>query len=126
MRLCSEDPATSDGPYLNDLKPSEVLVPQLFGCIHSILDPSAGNTSHPGDPVGVTPAVGLTLPFFSPCMHFLMKQLTSQLASEIAARTLAFFQKGGICYGTHDPMGVWLVMTSLGTRFSVLSWRTSM
>ena len=55
----------SDGPYLNDLEPSEVLVPQLFGCIYSILDPSAGNTSNPGEPVGFTPAVGLTLPFFS-------------------------------------------------------------
>ena len=57
----------SDGPYLNDLEPSEVLVPQLFGCIYSILDPSAGNTSNPGEPVGFTPAVGLTLPFFSAC-----------------------------------------------------------
>ena len=26
-----------------------------------------------------------------------------------------------LCYGTYDHMGVWLVMTSLGARFSVLS-----
>ena len=60
----------SDGSYLNDLEPSEVLVPQLFGCIYSILDLSAGNTSNLGEPVGFTPAFDLTLPFFSACMLF--------------------------------------------------------
>ena len=67
----------SDGPYLNELEPSEVLVPQLFGCIYSILNPLAGNTSNPGEPVGFTPAVGLTLPFFSACMCVFDDQLAS-------------------------------------------------
>ena len=42
------------------------LAQQLFEYyIYSILNPSADNTSHPGDPVKVTAAVGLTSPFFS-------------------------------------------------------------
>ena len=110
----------SDGPYLNELEPSEVLVPQPFRCcIYSILDPSVGNHQIPESQWDSHQLLALRFLFSQPACV-----MSSQLASEIAARTLAFFQKGGICYGTYDHMGAWLVMTSLGARFSVLSWPT--
>ena len=109
----------SDGPYLNDLGSFEVLISQLFGCIYSILDPSVGNHQIPESQWDTHQLLALRFRFSQR-----LYSLTSQLASEIAARTLAFFQKGGICYGITDHMDVGLVMASLGARFSVLSWPT--
>ena len=112
----------SDDPYLNELESSEVLVqqqwPQLFNSWsiswqHIISRRSSGSHSSRWPYTSV---------FLS--MHAFVS-LISQLASEIAARTLAFFQKDGICYGITDHMDVGLVMASLDARFSVLSWHTT-
>ena len=114
----------SDGPYLNDLGSSEVLVQQQWPHSFNSWSISWQHIISRGSSGSHSSRWPYTSVFLTRIHSFLDGPLTSQLASEIAARTLAFFQKGGICYGIFDHMDVGLVITSLGARFSVLSWRT--
>ena len=70
--------------------------------------------------MGFILAVNLIASFFLVYIYLLI----SQLASEIVARTLTFFQKDDIYYEITDHMDVGLVITSLSARFSVFSWPT--